>query len=148
MGLVSRSSPMRPTVERFAWVSSAVVGFLSVALGAFGAHGLKSTLSPLADGAQRLEWWSTAAHYQVVHALALGLVAILAGRSGSRAVKVAVGAFLVGVLLFCGSLYAMTLTGIRVLGAITPFGGLAFLVGWASIGVASFRARPPPNGLE
>ncbi len=132
-------------MERFALLASASFGFFAVALGAFGAHGLKARLAPLADGAQRLEWWNTAAHYQIVHALALGLVAYLAGRSSGTSVtsvSVAAYAFIVGILLFSGSLYAMTLTGVRVLGAVTPLGGLAFLVGWAAVFVAAFRLAP------
>jgi uncharacterized membrane protein YgdD (TMEM256/DUF423 family) len=132
-------------MERLAWLSSAILGFLSVALGAFGAHALKTRIGPLADGAQRLEWWTTAAHYQIVHALALGLVACLAARSASRALTVATYAFVVGALLFSGSLYAMTLTGVRVLGAITPLGGVAFLVGWASVGVAAWSLKRPAS---
>ena len=64
-------------------------GFLAVALGAFGAHGLKNRLEGLADGVQRLAWWETAAHYHLTHALALGLAAFLAGKSGSAAASVA-----------------------------------------------------------
>ncbi len=120
-------------MQRFALTASAVSGFLAVALGAFGAHGLRSRLEPLADAAKRLEWWNTAAHYQAIHALALGLVGVLAARSGSVALQVATIAFMVGTVLFSGSLYVMTITGIRALGAVTPLGGLAFLVGWASL---------------
>jgi uncharacterized membrane protein YgdD (TMEM256/DUF423 family) len=114
-------------------------GFLAVALGAFGAHGLRARLSPLADGAQRLGWWETAAHYHLMHALALGLVSVLAARGASTALSVAGFAFMLGIALFSGSLYAMTLSGVRVLGAITPLGGLGFLVGWAAVLVAALR---------
>ena len=134
-------------MERFALLASGCSGFLAVALGAFGAHGLKTRLEPLADGAKRLEWWTTAAHYQVVHALALGLVAYLvatvAARGGSSTpLQIAAISFVVGTVLFSGSLYLMTLTGIRALGAITPLGGLAFLVGWACIVVAAWKLSP------
>ncbi|MBX3213211.1 MAG: DUF423 domain-containing protein [Labilithrix sp.] len=134
-------------MERLALVASGVLGFLAVALGAFGAHGLKSRLGPLADGAARLEWWSTGAHYHLAHAVALAAVGYLAGRSGaSTAVVVAAGAFVVGILLFSGSLYAMALTGTRALGMITPLGGLGFLVGWAAVALAawSLPASPKP----
>lgn len=124
-------------MERFAWYAAGTSGFLAVALGAFGAHGLKGRLEPLADGAKRLEWWSTAAHYQLAHALALGLVAYLATRTGSICVQIAAIAFVAGTVLFSGSLYAMTLTGVRALGAVTPLGGLAFLVGWACVVLAA-----------
>lgn len=132
-------------MERIALLACGISGFLSVALGAFGAHGLKNRLADLADGAQRLDWWHTAALYNAVHALALGVVAFVASRSSSMAVTVATFAFIAGIVLFSGSLYTMTLTGIRALGAVTPLGGLAFLVGWASIAVAAWTmsgARP------
>ena len=129
-------------MERFALLASSSLGFLAVALGAFGAHGLKARLAPLADGAQRLEWWNTGSHYQMVHALALALVAYLSTRSSSTSVTVAAYAFIAGIVLFSGSLYVMTLTGIRVLGAVTPFGGLAFLAGWAAVFVSALRLDP------
>lgn len=132
-------------MERIALQAAGVLGFLAVALGAFGAHGLKARLAPLADGAQRLEWWTTAAHYQAIHALALGLVAWLATRSSSAAVTVATIALVVGSIVFSGSLYVMTLTGLRWLGAITPIGGLSFLVGWASIAVAAWSLPSAPR---
>lgn len=130
-----------PSMERLAWSLSALSGFVAVALGAFGAHGLRSRLEPLADGAKRLEWWTTAAHYQLVHAVALGLAGVLLARTSSAAASVAVVAFSLGTLLFSGSLYAMTLTGVRALGAVTPLGGLAFLTGWAALGVAAYTLR-------
>lgn len=129
-------------MERFALLASGAFGFLAVALGAFGAHGLKTKLGPLADGAQRLEWWNTGAHYQAIHALALGLVAYLASRSTGTSVSVAAYAFIVGIILFSGSLFVMTLTGIRALGAVTPLGGLAFLVGWAAVFVTALGLAP------
>ena len=113
-------------------------GFLSVALGAFGAHGLKGRLGPLPDGAQRLEWWHTAASYQLSHALALAAAAFLAQQGAEGAARVAGGGFALGTVLFCGSLYVMTLTGVRALGAITPLGGLGFLVGWAALAVGAW----------
>ncbi|MBK8213638.1 MAG: DUF423 domain-containing protein [Myxococcales bacterium] len=131
-------------MERAAWLLSAAFGFLAVALGAFGAHGLKAKMLPLADGAQRLEWWGTGAHYQAIHALALGLVAVLASRTESAAPKVSVVAFSVGIVLFSGSLYTMTLTGVRALGAVTPFGGVAMLVGWGAMLVAALGVRTAP----
>lgn len=115
-----------------------VYGFLAVALGAFGAHGLRAHLEKLPDGAQRLAWWQTGAQYHLAHALALGLAAYLAGRTGSGAATAAGWCFAAGVLLFSGSLYVMTLTGVRALGAVTPFGGLFMLAGWASVIVAAF----------
>lgn len=125
-------------MERLALLGSGILGFLAVALGAFGAHGLKARLGSLPDGAVRLEWWSTAAHYHLMHALALAVVAFLASRSTSVAVTVSAIGFVLGVVLFSGSLYVMTLTGVRALGAVTPLGGLAFLVGWTSVAVAAW----------
>lgn len=121
---------------------AAALGFVSVALGAFGAHGLRSRMAALADGATRLEWWQTAALYHLTHALALGLVAGLLGES--RAGRVACYAFVVGIALFSGSLYTMTLTGLRWLGAVTPLGGLAMLVGWAAFAYAAWSSQPAP----
>jgi uncharacterized membrane protein YgdD (TMEM256/DUF423 family) len=115
-----------------------VLGFVGVALGAFGAHGLRSRLEALPDFARRMEWWETGARYQLVHALAIGLVALLLARADTTATRVAGAAFALGVVLFSGSLYTMTLTGIRGLGAVTPFGGLAFLVGWGAIVWSAF----------
>jgi uncharacterized membrane protein YgdD (TMEM256/DUF423 family) len=112
---------------------SAATGFTAVALGAFGAHALRQRFEGAADGARRLEWWHTAASYHLAHALALGIAAVIVERRGSSAGNVAGWAFVTGVALFSGSLYAMSLSGVRALGAVTPFGGLAFLVGWAAL---------------
>jgi uncharacterized membrane protein YgdD (TMEM256/DUF423 family) len=126
----------------------ALNGFLAVALGAFGAHGLEARLEGLEDGAQRLEWWTTAAHYHLTHALALGLAAWAAGRSAGRAAGLAGWSFQLGLLLFSGSLYAMTLTGLRWMGAITPFGGALLLCGWAALGVSASGAAGASRGGE
>jgi uncharacterized membrane protein YgdD (TMEM256/DUF423 family) len=124
------------------WLSvSGISGFLAVALGAFGAHGLKARLADVADGAKRLGWWETAAHYHLMHALALGLVAFVIARA--PAARFAGVAFVLGTLLFAGSLYVMALGGPRWLGAITPLGGFSLLVGWAILawcGVSLSRA--------
>jgi uncharacterized membrane protein YgdD (TMEM256/DUF423 family) len=118
---------------------AAGLGFLAVALGAFGAHGLTSRLASLTDGAQRLDWWKTAAQYHLAHALALGLAAAVLGEV--RAGRLACLAFALGILLFSGSLYTMTLTGARWLGAVTPLGGLALLLGWLLLGWAALTSR-------
>lgn len=119
------------------------MGFLAVAFGAFGAHGLKKKLEPLTDGAQRLAWWETGAHYHLTHALALGLVAFMIAKAPSSAATASGWLFLAGMLLFSGSLYTMTLTGIRVLGAVTPIGGLCLLLGWASLGYSAWTSLRP-----
>ena len=114
-------------------VLSASAGFSGVALGAFGAHGLRKRLAHTDDGARRIEWWQTAATYHLVHALAIGLAALVDAQLASRWPIFAAWSFTVGTVLFSGSLYAMALSGLRKLGAITPLGGLAFLAGWVCL---------------
>jgi uncharacterized membrane protein YgdD (TMEM256/DUF423 family) len=117
---------------------AAALGFLAVALGAFGAHGLSARLAGLSDGAQRLDWWKTAANYHLAHALAVGLAAGVCGET--RAGRWACVAFALGIVLFSGSLYTMTLSGLRWLGAVTPLGGLLLLAGWILLGWAALRS--------
>src|SRR5579864_7205803 len=101
-----------------------LAGFLGVAAGAFGAHGLRNRLSP-----EMLAVFETAVRYQMYHALALLLTAAVMGRVGdARLLSIAGWSFIAGVVLFSGSLYALALTRTPGLGAITPIGGLAFLV--------------------
>ncbi len=120
------------------WLTaSGISGFLAVALGAFGAHGLKSRLALVADGAQRLSWWETAAHYHLTHALGLGLVALVVARAPQA--RFAGMAFVLGTLFFSGSLYFMALGGPRLLGAVTPLGGLSLLAGWAVLAYCGLR---------
>ena len=115
-------------MERIFLILAASNGFLAVALGAFGAHGLKDHLEGLEDGAQRLAWWETAARYQLVHAVALVLLGLLQHhRPGGDA---AGWSFLLGSAVFSGTLYAMALGAPRWLGAVTPVGGLAMMAGW------------------
>lgn len=111
----------------------ALMGLVGVGLGAFGAHGLKGRLSP-----EMLAVFETAVRYQMYHALALLATAVLMSRSEGRAVLVAGWSFTAGILIFSGSLYALALTGVTMLGAITPIGGLAFLVGWAALMIAAY----------
>jgi uncharacterized membrane protein YgdD (TMEM256/DUF423 family) len=129
-------------MQRFLLLASTVNGFLAVALGAFGAHGLKSRLSDVPDVARRLAWWETAAHYHLTHAVALAVLALAAERVARHWLGRAGVAMLGGIVLFSGSLYLMALTGVTALGAVTPIGGLGFLAGWASFGVGALR-RPP-----
>ena len=120
-------------------ILSGLLGFSAVALGAFGAHALRSRLQDLPDGVQRLEWWNTASHYHLTHALALAVAAWLVHRGAGVAANVAGWSFVAGIALFSGSLYVMTVTGQTKLGAITPLGGLLFLVGWGAVMVAGLR---------
>jgi uncharacterized membrane protein YgdD (TMEM256/DUF423 family) len=120
-------------------ILSGVLGFSAVALGAFGAHGMRSRLESLPDGMKRLEWWNTAAHYHLTHALALGFAAWLVHRGAGTSATTAGWSFVAGVALFSGSLYLMAITGQTKLGAITPVGGLFFLVGWGAVMVAGWR---------
>src|SRR5437667_8596724 len=107
----------------------AVLGFLGVALGAFGAHALKSRLTP-----EMLGVFETGVRYQMYHTFALLIVAAAIGRIGDAAWLVTAGWFFVaGILLFSGSLYALALTNVGTLGAVTPVGGLLFLVGWVCL---------------
>jgi len=104
----------------------ALAGFVGVALGAFGAHGLRNRLSP-----EMLAVFETGVRYQMFHALAILITAIALARIDGWAVRAAGWSFAAGIVLFSGSLYLLALTGVRSLGAVTPLGGLAFLAGWA-----------------
>lgn len=115
---------------------AAGLGFLSVALGAFGAHGLKNVL----DSYGR-EIYEKAVLYQMFHALALLGVGLLQRQNEALALAPAGWLFLAGVILFSGSLYVLALTGMKWLGAITPFGGLAFLSGWLWLAYLLLREK-------
>lgn len=109
--------------------------FCAVACGAFGAHGLKNTLSP-----DLLAVWQTGVTYQMVHALGLLAIALLLPRLTQACVSWAGWLMLAGIVLFSGSLYALALSGVRILGAITPLGGVAFLLAWLILAWAAFNA--------
>ena len=117
-------------------VTGAISGGMSVALGAFGAHGLRGKVSAGELPERMLEVWATAAQYQMTHALALFGAAWVLSQTQAQSALVGGWAFLIGTLLFSGSLYAMVLTQVKVLGAITPVGGVAFLVGWIGLAMA------------
>src|SRR4051812_33114007 len=119
------------TMARTFWWLGCMFGLTGVAAGAFGAHALRARLP-----ADLLAVWETAARYQLIHALALLVVALAASRAASGAVTAAGWLFAVGILLFSGSLYALALSGVRVLGALTPLGGVCFLAGWAALALA------------
>ncbi len=107
---------------------AAVLGFLAVALGAFGAHGLEATFAEVGDKA--LDWWRTATLYHLLHAAAL---LAIGSADATRRPGAAGWAFTAGIALFSGSLYAMAVGAPRWLGMVTPVGGLCLLAGWALV---------------
>ncbi|HEV3059329.1 MAG TPA: DUF423 domain-containing protein [Vicinamibacterales bacterium] len=119
-------------MDRTFLLVGAVAAFLGVALGAFGAHGLRARISP-----EMLAVFETGVRYQMYHALALVLTSLLMSRMGGWLAVTAGWCFIAGIALFSGSLYALALTGVTVLGAITPLGGLAFLAGWGCLSLAA-----------
>jgi uncharacterized membrane protein YgdD (TMEM256/DUF423 family) len=110
----------------------AVAAFLAVALGAFGAHGLRGRLSP-----EMMAVFQTGVQYHMAHALALILVSVIMGRMDGRLIHIAGWCFAAGIVFFSGSLYLLAITGVTILGAITPIGGLLFLAGWACLAFAA-----------
>jgi uncharacterized membrane protein YgdD (TMEM256/DUF423 family) len=120
--------------ERLLILAGSINMFVAVAAGAFGAHGLKKILS-----ADMLAVWQTAVTYQIAHALGLLAIALLMPRLRSGPAEWAGILMLAGIVIFSGSLYALALTGIRALGAITPIGGAAFLLSWALLATAAYR---------
>lgn len=117
---------------------ASILGGLSVAAGAFGSHALKERLSDRA-----LEIFETANRYQMYHALALLLVAVLLIRTeAAQSLLAASGyAFIAGIVIFSGSLYALSLSGVKWLGAVAPIGGLAFMVGWGCLAIAALSLK-------
>ncbi|WP_453992878.1 DUF423 domain-containing protein [Bacillus nitroreducens] len=116
-------------------ILGAVHAFLAVALGAFGAHGLEGKISE-----KYLNTWNTAVQYQMFHAIGLFIVAFLADKLSHVSLITSAGwSLFIGIILFSGSLYVLSVTGIKVLGAITPLGGVAFLIGWVLVIVAAVK---------
>lgn len=113
---------------------AAINGGLAVLCGAFAAHGLQARL-----GAKALAIFETGARYHMYHALAMGLAAFAIRDRAAAPARLAAGLFLIGIVLFSGSLYAMALSGNHLLSFVTPFGGLAFLGGWIALAVAAVR---------
>jgi uncharacterized membrane protein YgdD (TMEM256/DUF423 family) len=128
---------------RFPTLSAGFFGFTGVALGAFGAHGLRDVLAQ--QGTQHA--WETAVHYQLIHALALLGAAIWLQLPSAGVAKARIGwaavAWIAGIFLFSGSLYGLALGGPRFLGPITPLGGVAFLLGWSCVIAAALKREPP-----
>jgi uncharacterized membrane protein YgdD (TMEM256/DUF423 family) len=127
---------IRDGFDRLFVVLGAASAFVGVAAGAFGAHALKARLSP-----ELLAVFETGARYQLIHALALLAVGWACQRWPGTPVRSAGWCFVAGTLLFSGSLYALALTGVRGLGAVTPFGGVAFLAGWALLSWSAWRGQ-------
>jgi uncharacterized membrane protein YgdD (TMEM256/DUF423 family) len=121
---------------RFFALLGSLSAFVAVLAGAFGAHALRARLAP-----ELLAIFETGARYQMYHALALLAAAWLVERTGGQAAVWAGGLFLAGTLLFSGSLYLLALSGIRGFGAVTPFGGVAFLAGWLCLARAAWELR-------
>lgn len=117
-------------------IIAALLLMLGVATGAFGAHGLRAHVGP-----DMLAVWQTAVFYQLVHALGLLGTAALRPRLHARITSVAAAFLLAGVVLFSGSLYALVLSGVRGLGAVTPIGGVCFMIGWMLLGLAAWRGN-------
>ncbi|WP_058303316.1 DUF423 domain-containing protein [Gorillibacterium timonense] len=121
-------------MRKFVGIGS-MLAFLGVALGAFGSHGLKGQIPD-----DRLEVYTTGVHYHLIHAIGLILIGLAAERlADKKRVKAAGWLILIGTLLFSGSLYVLAVSGIKILGIITPFGGVAFLAGWCCLAWAAWK---------
>ena len=123
-------------ISRWVLVAGAGFAMLAVMTGAFAAHGLKQVLD-----AYSLGLFETAARYQMYHALALLIVAAFSAipQFSTRWLKLAASAFILGIVLFSGSLYLLALSGIKWLGAVTPLGGVAFILGWLILIIAALK---------
>ncbi len=120
------------------WLAVAALnGALAVALGAFAAHGLSSQLD-----AHALGIFETGARYHMYHALAMALAALGMQSGGARIAAWSAALFLTGIVLFCGSLYALAITGERAFAFVTPVGGVSFLAGWVLLALAALRSKP------
>lgn len=120
---------------KIAFLFAAFAGALGVALGAFGAHGLRGSIEP-----RLMETFQTAVQYQMLHALALLLLSLTIGWLGeSLSFEVSAYAFIAGIILFSGSLYGLVLTEMKWLGPVTPLGGLCLIVGWLALFVGGYQ---------
>lgn len=131
-------------IARWILIASGLVGFTAIVAGTFGAHFIPfDTLDPDAP-----QWWETAAKMHLAHAPVLLGLALLYAHRPSRFITASAICFVVGVIVFTGSLYVMSLTGLRWLGAITPIGGVALLAGWAlvvAVGLRRATTTPGPK---
>lgn len=115
-------------------ILGALNAFIAVALGAFGAHGLEGKIPD-----KYLEIWKTAVQYQMFHAVGLLVLGLLAGKISSPLINWSGWLMLIGIILFSGSLFVLSVTQIKVLGAITPLGGVSFLVAWVLMAIAAYK---------
>ncbi|CAH0243159.1 hypothetical protein SRABI96_02983 [Peribacillus sp. Bi96] len=115
-------------------ILGALNAFIAVALGAFGAHGLEGKIPD-----KYLETWQTAVQYQMFHAVGLLAIGLLAGKISSPLINWSGWLMLIGIILFSGSLFVLSVTQIKVLGAITPLGGVSFLVAWVLMIIAAYK---------
>lgn len=122
-------------MDKTFFAMGAFIGGLAVAAGAFGAHALQTRLAP-----DRLELFELAARYQLMHALALLATAWAAQRWPGAMTSAAGWLFVVGVLIFCGTIYALAFGAPRILGAVTPIGGVSLILGWMMLGLAALRS--------
>ncbi|MEW5799754.1 MAG: DUF423 domain-containing protein [Bacteroidota bacterium] len=123
-------------MQKIFFTIGAALGFTGVVLGAFGAHALKSAVAP-----DMLAVFETGVRYQMYHAFGLIAVGLMVRFSDHRLLSFAGWSFTAGIVLFSGSLYAMTFTGIKIFGMITPFGGLAFLFGWTCLFFSALKIK-------
>ena len=119
-------------MQKFVLMAAAGLGALSVMIGAFGAHALQATL----EAQNRMATFETAVKYQFYHTLALFLIGLLMSRLQDKLLDYAAFSMLGGILIFSGSLYILCLSGLRWLGAVTPLGGLLFIIGWVLLLIA------------
>jgi uncharacterized membrane protein YgdD (TMEM256/DUF423 family) len=117
-------------------LAGTISGALAVMIGAFGAHAMKATL----EANQRLDTFETAVKYQFYHSLALMALGIIMMKASHRLFPVAGYSYIIGILIFSGSLYTLSLTGVTKWGAVTPIGGLALIIGWISMLIGIARA--------
>ena len=123
-------------------VAATLLAGLAVVLGAFGAHGLKTLISPL-----QIETYKTGVQYHFYHALAMALAVVVSQYIDNQNIKRSIGLFAVGILCFSGSLYGFTLSealgteGVRWLGLVTPIGGLFFILGWINLSIGIYKAK-------